>query len=69
MISRSCLSQGSVSDAHATGHEGRPGPGAAFGFVPESHFERAAPLLLSAAAVETPLDGVRTFRHRAYSTV
>ncbi|WP_323135902.1 MULTISPECIES: hypothetical protein [unclassified Streptomyces] len=37
--------------------------------MPESHFERAAPLLLAAVAAETPLDGVRTFRHRAYSTV
>ncbi|PKT69518.1 polynucleotide adenyltransferase, partial [Streptomyces populi] len=40
---------------------------------PESDFERAVPLL-AAAAAEAPvftarLEGVRTFRHRAYSTV
>ncbi|MBA4863357.1 DUF504 domain-containing protein [Streptomyces sp. PSKA54] len=44
-----------------------------FGFVPESDFERAAPLL-AAATAETPvftarLDGVGTFRHRGYFTV
>lgn len=44
-----------------------------FGFVPEYEFERAAPLLASAAA-RTPaftarLHGVRSFRHREYSTV
>ncbi|MGE7439290.1 2'-5' RNA ligase family protein [Kitasatospora sp. NPDC001175] len=44
-----------------------------FGFVPECDFERAAPLL-TAAAERTPpftarLHGVRSFRHRDYSTV
>ncbi|MFF4548377.1 poly(A) polymerase [Streptomyces sp. NPDC001406] len=44
-----------------------------FGFVQESHFERAAPLL-AAAAEETPafttrLDGVHTFGHREDATV
>ncbi|MGW1915822.1 RNA repair domain-containing protein [Streptomyces sp. NPDC002076] len=44
-----------------------------FGFVPESDFERAAPLL-AAATADTPvftarLDGVRTFQQRGYFTV
>ncbi|MFF5212879.1 poly(A) polymerase [Streptosporangium sp. NPDC000396] len=44
-----------------------------FGFVPESDFERAAPLL-AAAAAETPpftarLEGVHTFGHRDDTTV
>lgn len=44
-----------------------------FGFVPESDFEQAAPLLSAAAAESAPftarLGGVRTFTHRDYSTV
>ncbi|MEY9845388.1 2'-5' RNA ligase family protein [Streptacidiphilus sp. MAP5-3] len=44
-----------------------------FGFVPESDFHSAAPLV-AAAAAEVPafaarLSGIRTFHHRAYSTV
>lgn len=44
-----------------------------FGFVPESAFERAAPLLSAAAATVRPftarLDGVHTFGHREDATV
>ncbi|MGI5402284.1 poly(A) polymerase [Streptomyces sp. CA-135486] len=54
-------------------HRWPPHVNVLFGFVPESEFERAAPLL-AAAAAETPaftarLEGVHWFGHREDSTV
>ncbi|GAB3969439.1 hypothetical protein GCM10029978_040740 [Actinoallomurus acanthiterrae] len=44
-----------------------------FGFVPESEFDRAAPLLSAAAAATAPftarLEGVRAFHHRDDATI
>lgn len=54
-------------------HRWPPHVNVLFGFVPESGFDQAVPLL-SEAAAQVPvftarLEGVRTFRHRARSTV